>query len=191
MPPASCRSLTRRTRPSDLTAYATRKDFAVAHNPSVQLALCRNEEDCFFGGYPTLAGLNGAYGSTSAAYWLVPQLTDLSEFCGCKDKLTGGALKTCAVIIGQQYGYLKVSELMLFFYRFKTGRYGRFYGSVDPLIIMQALHEFIRERDAAYERRESAEREKQRKAWRDEAVTYSEYRRMRDAGELEGKSPDK
>lgn len=38
---------------------------------------------------------------------------------------------------------------MLFFYRFKQGKYGRFYGVVDPLVIMTALQEFLRERNEA------------------------------------------
>lgn len=40
---------------------------------------------------------------------------------------------------------------MLFFHRFKAGRYGRFYGSVDPLVITTALREFLRDRNLVYD----------------------------------------
>ena len=42
--------------------------------------------------------------------------------------------------------YLKVSELMLFFYRFKSGKYGEFYGVVDLQRIMSGLNAFLRDR---------------------------------------------
>lgn len=42
--------------------------------------------------------------------------------------------------------YLKVSELMLFFYRFKSGKYGEFYEVVDPQRIMSGLNAFLRDR---------------------------------------------
>lgn len=42
---------------------------------------------------------------------------------------------------------MKVTELLIFFYRFKTGRYGHFYGSVDPMVVMEALGIFLKERE--------------------------------------------
>lgn len=152
----------------------------MAHNPEMQLAICKNADGCWFGEYPTLARLDKEYGSNSASYWLVPELTNLSEFCGCKDKLTGTSLKECAVIISQQYYYLKISELMLFFYRFKSGRYGRFYGAVDPLAIMEALREFTHERDAAYDRHENEMRMRQYDIDRRNAVSYEEYLKLKE-----------
>lgn len=144
-----------------LTPYKTIEDFCKANNPSMQLSVCKDADKCYFGSYPTLTELDKGYGRNASSYWLVPELTNLSEFCGCKEKLTGNALKECAVIIAQQYHYLKTSELMLFFYKFKAGEYGRFYGSVDPLVIMQALREFIRDRSTAYAHHEG-EMEKRR-----------------------------
>ena len=50
---------------------------------------------------------------------------------------------------------MKLPELMLFFQQFKAGKYGRFYGSVDPMVITTALQEFLRfraERLAVIER---------------------------------------
>lgn len=159
--------------------WGTIEDFATAHNPDTQLSICKDADECWFGQYPTLARLDSEYGRNSASYWLVPELANLSEFCGCREKLTGPQLKECAVIIAQQYYYLKTSELMLFFYRFKAGRYGRFYGSVDPLVIMQALREFARERNEAYDRHEGEVRRRRHEAERSRAVSYAEYKRLR------------
>lgn len=80
--------------------------------------------------------------------WLIAQLYDLCEYTGAK-KMDVHQATMLAEVIAQEYGYLKVSELLLFFFRFKTGSYGRFYGAVDPLVITSALKEFMKERDWA------------------------------------------
>lgn len=150
-----------------------------AYNPSKQFSLCCNAEDCHFGDYPTLAEIDATYGAKSAAYWLVPQLLDLSEYCGCRDKLTGAVLKQCAELIAQEYKHLKVTEMLLFFRRFKSGRYGHFYAVVDPLVITEALGTFSRERADAQAERQRRERDPVRKhnEASQSAITYEEYLR--------------
>lgn len=115
------------------------------------------------------------YGVNAPTAWMIPQLYDLSEYCGCKGKLTDNQLEQCAVIITTTYPYLKITELMLFFFRFKAARYGRFYGSVDPLVITSALSDFIRERVLAIERYEQEERDRKREEDRKNAMTWEEY----------------
>lgn len=171
----SCKSSEQRV--AALANYKTIEDFSLANTPDMQLTLCNDTDRCYFGSYPTLGDLDKCYGRNASSYWLVPELTNLSEFCGCKEKLTGNSLKECAVIIAQQYHYLKTSEMMLFFYKFKAGEYGRFYGSVDPLVIMQALKEFIRDRYTAYEHRESELRKKQYEESIKNSISYEEYQK--------------
>lgn len=59
-----------------------------------------------------------------------------------------------ASMIIESYGYYKLTEFMLFFQKFKRGEYGKFYGAVDPMQILQALDEFHKERVAVYIRKE-------------------------------------
>lgn len=165
-------------------AYGERENFLVTFNPDLQRKVCAHTDVCFFGGAPTLGLLNTTYGEQTAAMWLVPQLYNLSEFCGCRDKMTDNQLKECASVIATEFGYLSVTELMLFFHRFKSGRYGRFYGSVDPLVITTSLRDFLKERALAYEKHEQEERERLRAE--EEAkpkVTWEEYC-MKEYGEL-------
>lgn len=152
-------------------------------NPDVQKLICHDANRCYFGAAPTLSEINAAFGSNTASAWLVPQLYNLSEYCGCKEKLTGNVLKECAQVIANEYYFLKVSELMLFFYRFKFGKYGRFYGSVDPMIITTALQSFMKERDKAYEAKEREEREQKEQEARKGAITWEEYS-LRKYGEV-------
>lgn len=69
---------------------------------------------------------------------------------------------------------------MLFFHRFKTGRYGRFYGAVDPLVITTSLRDFIRERNDAYAIHEQEERKAREKEERRGKVlmSYEEYKEL-------------
>ena len=166
-----------------MQAYGSREQFMVAFNPDVQSMVCRDEDVCFFGGAPTLASINAAYGEQTAAMWLVPQLYNLSEYCGCRDKLQGNPLKECARVIASEFYFLTVTELMLFFHWFKAGRFGRFYGSVDPLVITSSLREFLRTRGYVIERHEQEERrrkdEEERRA--NPVISYEEYLRLRKA----------
>ena len=124
-----------------------------------------------------LCVMDAAYGTNAGALWLVPQLRDLCIYCGVRDKLNDEQLEKVALIIRNEFGFLKASEMMLFFWRFKAGCYGRFYGVVDPLIIMDALrHGFMAERNRLLEKIESEQREAERQAWLDsDRITLEEY----------------
>ena len=149
------------------------------------------QEECFFGDYPALSELDRQFNGRFSAAWLMFHLHDLSEYCGCKEKLSGRVLKQCASVIATEFHYLKVSEVMLFFHWFKTGRYGRFYGSVDPLVITTSIRDFLKERATAYERHEREERERKREEERKDAVSWEEYCKMQeDALRAEGKNEE-
>lgn len=155
--------------------FGTEKQFLETFNPNAQFDAVKNDFFCYFGNVPTLAHLNAAYISTTAQKWLVAQIFDLSEFVGVKDKLNENQLRQLAQIIVTQYPYLRVTELMLFFYNFKLGKYAEFYGTVDPLAITKSLREFMVERNVAkynYERKMEALKEEQDKLT---AITYEEY----------------
>lgn len=147
----------------------------VKYNPDTQMEICSDTQLCITGDYPTLAEMRRDYGSTIPTAWLVPQLQNLSWYCGVRDKLNANQLEECASIIAADFSYLKVSELMLFFHRFKSGRYGKFYGTVDPVLICQTLREFIKERNNEIDRIEAEERRLKREESAKKAVTWEEY----------------
>lgn len=161
-----------------LRRYGEREQFLVTFNPSYQMKVCGNAEECFFGDYPTLGQLKG-YGNNAPMLWLIPQLQNLSEYCGVKEKLTQTQLAELSFIISNEYYYFKISELMLFVYRFKAAKYGTFYGMVDPLVITKALKEFARERTEAYERRDKEIRERKMEEDRQKDITYEEYCKLK------------
>lgn len=134
--------------------YGSIMDFLNANNPSLQLQICKDATNCFFGNYPTLSTIDMTYGKNGAEAWLVPQLSDLSLYCGLKEDASKEQLRFMTVFIATDYHWLKTSELMLFFYRFKAGCYERFYGRFDPQAILSSLRMFLDERTRAYEIRE-------------------------------------
>ena len=145
------------------------------YNPDFFCAHQLTADDCYFGKYPTLAELVKQYDRKFPSSWLMFQLISLSEYCGCKEKISDYMLIQCADVIATDFYYLKVSELILFFHRFKSGNYGQFYGAVDPLIITTSLREFLKERISVIEKREMERQAKQREQWVHQKVSYEEY----------------
>ncbi len=144
------------------------------YNPDTLTEKQMDSDVCFFGNHPTLAQLKTKFGVGYPTAWMMAHLHDLSEFCGCKEKLSGHALQQCASTISMEFYWLKVSELMLFFHRFKSGKYGRFYGSVDPLVITTSLRDFLKERGMAYEKHYQEEKEREERN-RPKGVSWEEY----------------
>ena len=158
-----------------LARYGDRENFMRLFNPDRQVEFGEHPDRCHFGSAPTLGTLRQAYGKNMPTSWLVPQLLNLSEYCGCKGKLTDAQLEECARVIANEHSCLKTTELMLFFSRFKAGRYGRFYGNIDPMVITSALMVFRRERAEAIAQHEAEKREKEREKQALEAISYDEF----------------
>lgn len=73
---------------------------------------------------------------------------------------------------------------MLFFYNFKAGKYGVFYGSVSPLVITTSLQQFLRERNDAYFAHESELNKKRLEEQNKNGISYTEYLRLKKEKEL-------
>lgn len=121
------------------------KQFLQRVNPDVQSSFAKQPTKAVMGDYPTLDELRTAYGKETPSAWLAVQVADMMRFTGTRH-LNERQQEQLADILAVEARELKVTEMMLFFYRFKTGRYGRFYGSVDPMVVTTALQDFLRER---------------------------------------------
>lgn len=143
--------------------YKTSDNFLKLFNPDMQYDYCVDIKRAYTGKAPTLSVLNDAFGKNITEAWLAIQIRDLSEFSGCKDKLDIEQIDKLAKVIIASFKHLKVTELMHFFLQFKSGKYGKFYGAVDGLVITEALQEFCRERNETlyniYEEKRKREKE--------------------------------
>lgn len=108
------------------------------------------------GNTPNIRLVQQTYGTNTAEAWIEIQLNELSEFAGCKGKLDSDQTEQTARMILQTYGYLTIAQLMLFFQKFKRCEYGKFYGAVDPMVIMGALADFNNEVNNELNRRKLA-----------------------------------
>ena len=154
--------------------YGNGLQFAGTFPPSIHTVCARHLERSFMGDSPTLGTLRQAYPYEQIEAWLTAHIEDLNDYVGVSEKMNPKQMYSLIDIITTEYYYLKVSELMVFFYKLKAGTYGRFYGTVDPIAVSNALIEFTAYRRAqieSYEReRRSKDREKQMDEWQAKAV---------------------
>lgn len=154
----------------------TRADFLVMFNADKQVDICRNPADCWFGCYPTLSQVDMLYGLDTAEMWLTAQLNNLMEYCGCKVKLNELQLDELSAIIYSSFGYLRISEIMYFFWNFKAGKFEKFYGAMDPIKIMDSLGAFVDNmRAPAYEAEERRIQKEYEDSCQSSSMTEKEY----------------
>lgn len=151
----------------------------IKYAPNIQTKVCNDAERCVLANTPTLAEINRDYDKLAAVAWLIPQLTNIAEFSNCQATLNKNQIRECAEMIVAEYYYLKLSELLLFFYRFKQSRYKQFYGFVSPMAILSSLPAFIRERNTILEKDEAIKREERYKENKEKAVSYEEYLKLK------------
>lgn len=137
-------------------------------NPSLQTRYGSLTARAFNNGAPTLNVLDAAYGEGAGAKWLMPQLFAIGEFAGVREKMDEVQTLELARVIRVKYGFLSVTELMYFFCNLKAGRYGRFYGTVDPMVITEALGgPFMEERNRNIRLAEEEQARAERDSWHD------------------------
>lgn len=128
--------------------------------------------------------LEHTFGRDIAESWVEIQLNDLSEFSGAGEKLDRARCRELARTIITAYPYLKASELMFFFLLFKSGYYGKFYGTVDAMAVSEGLQKFQRTRREFLERYEREDEQERETRERDESAARAQafYARLQAAG---------
>ena len=162
--------------------FGSDNDFRLKVNPDTWRYFGAAPDKAITGDYPILRDIDNAYGDGFSVEWLLPHLAVLSASMGVKN-IDKDAGKMLAQLISTEYSFLKITELLLFFYWFMTGRYGRFYGSFDPLVVMCALKDFMEERGNEIERHRQKEQEEKDRESRKNAISWEEYCR-REYGEV-------
>lgn len=168
--------------------YGEARHLMALFTPDKQYDYCATDsEQLYLGTAPTLFAMAEAYSGAVADSWTMIQLRDLSEYAGCRDKMTLPQIEELARVIRSQYGFMKLTELMRFFLLFKSGRFGRFYGTVDALAVAEALCKFCvyRRNMIGTIERERLQRIAEEKEAEDRknCITYEEYLRRKRAAE--------
>ena len=132
-----------------LTRRESEAELLRRFNPDVQRYCAANVDRCFTANVPTLRQVRRQYSPATVEAWLDIQLADLVRFCCVKGKDEFTQIVDMLVaVIADNFAYLKLSELLLFFQWFKSGRFGRFYGVMNALVITDALQQFCAAKSA-------------------------------------------
>lgn len=140
--------------------------FINAVNPGLQTRYGSLTSKSFDNDAPSLNVLDAAYGENAGALWLMPQLFAIGEYAGVREKMDEVQTLELAKVIRAKYGFLTVTELLYFFCNLKAGKYGKFYGVVDPLVITEALGgPFMDERERNLKQVEDEKTRAERESW--------------------------
>ena len=110
---------------------------------------------------PTLGGMDALYGEGAAANWIDIQVSALFGASSKADKALADSIGIFADTFAAEVRTYKLSELMLFFARYKAGMYDNSYATFDTRRIGNAFfREFVPQRAqelAALERKQATE----------------------------------
>lgn len=142
-----------------------------------------NPVDCFRRDSPSLVRLDITYGRGSAASWLYDLLQGMFLFLGVNSEKFGKEqIYNLACTIAANYKTLKIAEILLFVSRFEAGKYGRFYGGDSyALVVTEAMSQFMVERENYCAEIERERTEKKIAESKKGAITFEEYKRMKEA----------
>lgn len=112
------------------------------YSPDRQCEICTTPLKAVACSSPTLKSINERYGMATARLVVIPHITDFLSFAASKSTIEETAIISIANIIVANYGFMKVSEIMLFFFRFKSGLLGNTYGAITPMDITCKLNSF-------------------------------------------------
>lgn len=135
--------------------YGDAAAFGRAFAPEKTEAFAAHPERCVAGEAPALVDVALAYGDTVARGWLMAQIKALAAYYGDRNALTADQCYQCASTIQTHYFYLKTTDFMLYFSLLKAGRYGFFYGHIDPTRIVGWLKNYTDDRNRLFERVEA------------------------------------
>lgn len=96
-----------------------------------------------------MAQLKKVYGEKAVLALIQAWVFDLGNFVGVKEKANESQLRELSELFYEEAYFLNLAELGLFFNRVKRGKYGEFFGAIDPLKILKFLDEFLSERNQA------------------------------------------
>lgn len=108
---------------------------------SNMMRYCRAVERCFTGNAPVIRDLCDAYGENLCVAWLSGLIYDLNEFVGQRQQTPQQSDALAWMLLDESKQY-KLTEVMFFFYRYKMGLQGEFYGGVNSSKVLSDLKKF-------------------------------------------------
>lgn len=112
-----------------------------------------NPDRAYTASCPTLAAYDRLYGEGCAEDWICTQITVLFAASSSREKGLADGIRLFSSAFAAEVRQYKISELMLFFARYKSGKYDNSYASFDAKRIGSAFFkEFLKERSHEIDR---------------------------------------
>ncbi len=152
-----------------------------------------NAEKSYLASCPTLMQFDALYGHGNASLWVEIQISAMFGASSNKDEGLIDGIRIFSQTFAAQVKTFKLSELLLFFGRYKAGKYDNSYHTFDTRRIGAAFFkEFLPERNAelaAIDRKEEQERIEKRRFTPPNGYTclqwYNELKQRAAAGDQE------
>lgn len=126
---------------------------------------------------PTLAAINQVYGLETSLGVLSSWIVQLCDYVG-KGAMTDLQIEEVAILMIRTAYWFKLGEIAIFFMMLKSGEYGKLYGNLNPMWIMEQFQDFKNQRVEKLERARikelSLKRESNQREWQSEAATPEE-----------------
>lgn len=121
-----------------------------------------NPDRAYMASCPTLAAYDRLFGEGCAEDWICTQITVLFAASSSREKGLADGIRLFSSAFAAEVRQYKLSELMLFFARYKAGKYDNSYASFDAKRIGNAFFkEFLKERVYEIDRVERAKVQQQ------------------------------
>lgn len=167
--------------------YGDAEKWMIRFNPERQTEVAQSLEKVFRDNRtPSLVRFSYAYGEDKVQTWLSIQLSTIIMTEGEKTN-TGPdvVFKAAADILCEpEFKVLRPTDIMLFCVQFRTGRYGKVYGSLNAINICAALREFCQWRQSQLYKAEKERERAERELYDKTAITWRQY------CEIKGLDPD-
>lgn len=128
-----------------IAKYSNFNTIVEHYNPDIQNVILDNKDKVFKKGIPTIKMISDIHGIGNTKLLIRGHLLKLEEFTGVK-LASEVAMNELSDIIVRQFGYLKITEFILFISLFKSGKYGKFYGVFDTVVITEGLNKYSKDR---------------------------------------------
>lgn len=131
-----------------LTKWKNRSEIEVQFAPKHWGYALSNPDKAYTADCPTLMDYGKLYGTNCPSDWIYLQVLALYGASASKDKGIADGIVLFAQSFAQEVKTYKLSELMLFFARYKAGKYDNSYASFDARRIGNAFfNEFLKDRN--------------------------------------------
>ena len=106
---------------------------------------CAYPSRCVNGDAPSLASIKNAYGAPCAKLWIKALAADFAANVVNRSdrRMTEAQLDDWADTALTEWGYLTVTEWMLFFHKAKAGKFGSLYNDVNCIRLSEMVNDFI------------------------------------------------